>query len=206
MRKLLFFSFILSSSLCNSQDSKIPELKWKRTYATYNKYVELLDLKDKEALILNWIIKADLPRYPAKNSIVFLNDGTIKRFRIVHYLDSVSVYPIVVDSTDFESYWNFLALCDTEEKLHFDQSLLNAKPKCTVTKEATHESPTTLKTCESAPSHGLSYNLSLYQGKKEQLYRTFAPEYLIPNKFPGYEEKQKLVNLFQALQNLINEN
>ncbi|MFT5149280.1 MAG: hypothetical protein ACI86P_001969 [Flavobacteriales bacterium] len=83
-----------------------------------------------------------------------------------------------------------------------EESQLNIERRRSA-KEIDKENGTILEIIEGGVSHGSDYHFNIFQGKKYITFHSFAPEYYIEEKFPGFEERQKLVDLMNEFQDLI---
>jgi hypothetical protein len=54
-----------------------------------------------------------------------------------------------------------------------------------------------------AVSDGANYSLEITQGCAYSAYSTYSPETYIEEKYPGWEERKKLVDLTKDIYNLI---
>jgi len=179
-----------------SQDFEISKIDWEGETKTENDYIELLDLKDKNALI----VKVGYSLYAAKDQesefIVYQNDGKVKRFAVSQSNSTDFKTKVVkrkVKSKNYEYYWKYLQECINENKFKIDKSKLALTEKRRKKGKATQNESST---------DGAHYHFQVYQGKNYISYGSHEPEAYIENKYPGFEERKKLVDLMNGFEQL----
>ncbi|WP_143017586.1 hypothetical protein [Kriegella aquimaris] len=196
MKKLLLYFFIFSPMIICSQNSQIKEIKFEGKSTEENKYIEILKLKDRNALI----IQIGYSSYPIKgldsDLIVYLNNGQVKLYKVSESVGS-ELKPKIkrgrLKKNEYSRYWKFLNTCISKEKFKIDKAKLNLENK----------ENTTLPLAISA---GQTYHFRLHQNKKYTIYSSFAPKIYISLKSQGFEEMQRLVDLMEGFKNMINKN
>jgi hypothetical protein len=205
MKNILFFVFAFSVSQSFSQDSLIPKIEWEGVLDSTNQYVDLLKVKDNNSLIVKWSITGDQEIGSSTNYVVFLNNRKVKKY-FIYNLRTETLKPKInrkkIKKREYEFYWALLNKCILEKKLHIEESQLNIERRRSA-KEIDKENGTILEIIEGGVSHGSDYHFNIFQGKKYITFHSFAPEYYIEEKFPGFEERQKLVDLMNEFQDLI---
>lgn len=196
MNKFLIHILILIPFISFSQSFQIPEIDWQGKTQTENNYVELLKLKDKNSLI----VKIGYSSYWTKglNSefIVYQNDGKIKRF-IVYQPNSAELKTKIkrkkIKKKEYQYYWSYLIDCIKEDKFKIDKSKLN------ITEKKGEETGTFVT---KIISDGANYHFQICQGKNYIAYGSYSPESFIEDKYPGWEERKKLVDLMRGFEQL----
>ncbi|MFD0798228.1 hypothetical protein ACFQZJ_12220 [Maribacter chungangensis] len=197
MKKIiLLFICTLSTMTGISQNSMIPEVVWNGITENENQYVELLNLKDKNSLIVRVAYSGYWNKGLSGQYIIYQNDGKIKRYKVFQPSDSdlkTKVKRKRVRKKDFQNYWNYLKNCISEKKFQINKTQLNidAKPG--------KEKGTRLV---KSISDGTTYHFSVYQGKNYIAYASFEPKSFIEDEYPGFEERQKLVDLMAGFETL----
>jgi hypothetical protein len=196
MKKVIVYLLILVPLISLSQNWQIPEIDWEGKTETENNYVDLLKLKDRNSLI----VKIGYSSYWSKGQnsefIVYQNDGKVKRF--VVYLPSYSekktkIKRKRIKKKEYQYYWNHLNNCIAENKYKIDKSKLNITEK-----KGEQEGTVITKVI----SDGADYSFWICQGKNYIAYGSYQPESFIEDKFPGWKERQKLVDLMNGFEQL----
>lgn len=188
---LLVFS---GYSFC--QEINIAKIDWEGKTKTENDYVELLDLKDKNALIVKVGYSSYMEKDQDSEFIVYQNDGKVKRFTVYKSTSTdfkTKVLKRKVKSKHYGHYWNYLQECVTENKFKIDKSKLNITEKEGKKRRALQN--ISLK-------DGANYHFQVYQGKNYISYGSHEPEAYIENEYPGFEERKKLVDLMNGFEQL----
>tara|TARA_R110002050_G_scaffold109796_3_gene221144 strand:- start:15999 stop:16550 length:552 start_codon:yes stop_codon:yes gene_type:complete len=179
-----------------SQNSQIKEIKFEGKTPEENKYTEILKLKDQNALI----IQIGYSSYPIKgldsDLIVYLNNGQVKLYKLSESVEAElepNIKRVRIKKNEYQRYWKCLNTCISKEKFKIDKAKLNFENKENATLPL-------------AISGGQTYHFRLYQNKKYTTYSSFAPKVYISLKSPGFEEKQRLVDLMEGFENMINKN
>ena len=194
MKKVLVHLLILIPLISFSQNWKIPKIDWEGEIE--NKYVELLKLTDSNSLIVKIGTSSYWSKGLSSDFIVYQNDGTVKRFVVFQPYSNESKTEIKhkrIAKKDYPYYWNHLNSCIEKKTYKIDKSKLNITEK-EGEKKGTVESMII--------SDGVNYHFWICQGKNYIAYGSYAPITYIKNKYPGYEERQKLVDLIDGFQKL----
>lgn len=180
-----------------SQNSMIPEVVWNGITENENQYVELLNLKDRNSLVVRVAYSGYWNKGLRGKYIIYQNDGRIKRFNVFQPSDSnlkTKIKRKKVKKKDYKNYWNYLNNCISEKKFHINKSQLN------ITEKPGKEKGIQLVL---SVSDGGTYHFSLHQSDKYIAYSSYAPESFIEKEFPGSKERQKLVNLMAGFESLM---
>ena len=192
MKKIFAYLLILVPLIGFSQDWKIPKIDWHGQTETENVYIDLLKLKDRNSLI----VKVGYSSYWSKGInlefIVYQNDGKVKRY-IVYQPNSTNLKTKIkhkrIKKAEYKYYWNYLNDCVIKNKLKIDKSKLNITQK--------EEKGTVVVM---SISDGANYHFQITQGKNYIAYSSYEPKSFIEDKFPGWEERQKLVDLMNGFE------
>ena len=179
-----------------SQNTNILEIDWKIKSETQNEYVNLLNLKDTNSLIVKIGYSSYWMNGLKAKYIVYQNDGKIKKFEVFHPRSSelkTKIKKERIKKKHNHHYRNFLKKCVAEKMFEIDQSQLNIKEK--VREEGTVEILSI--------SDGTNYHFEICRGKNSSAYSSYEPERFIKNNFPGSKERQKLVDLITGFEKMI---
>jgi hypothetical protein len=195
-KNLLILLFLTLVGKSFSQDFKIPKIEWEGKTETENNFVELLKLKDKSSLI----IKVGYSSYWTKGQnsefIVYLNDGKVKRY-VVYQPNSTELKTKIkrkkIKKKEYRYYWNHLNDIIEGNKYVIDKSKLN------ITEKKGEEEGTMITM---NVSDGANYSFWICQGNNYLAYGSYSPESFIDGKFPGWKERQKLVDLMNGFEKL----
>lgn len=83
----------------------------------------------------------------------------------------------------------------TQSKFKYDQDSLSFIPEPIETDSSIIMIPT---------ADGLTYSMSIIQGKRYVIYSSFSPESLIASKSPGYKEKKRFLELYKEFEKIKN--
>ena len=195
MKKLMFFFFLLINVVVFGQDFKIPEIKFQNKSETQNVYIDFLNLSDENSLI----VKASYASYwyngTISNFIVYQNDGTILKFNVFYPYEKnkqISIRRKAIKKRHLKYYWQFLFECVQRNEFQIDKSKLNitSKPVGNGMVEESHVNDAVDETFEIA------------QKTEYSAFSSYAAEIYIEKKFPGFEERQKLVDLMRKFEKL----
>lgn len=190
MKKLLILLLFLSL-IGYSQDYKIPEFNLNKEFESKNVYIDLLNIKDKEALI----IKVSFSKY-SSDFIVYQNNGKIYRFNStsLSYNSSIKIKREKVKKNERTKYWKYLIDLYHSDKLNIIKDSLNIS-------EIYNQKDKTITSM--IISHGSYLAFQIIQENKYIAYGSYSPKAYIRSKFPGYKERQKLVNLIEEIEILL---
>lgn len=194
MKYLLLYFFTICPVIICAQNSKIKEIQFEGIAIEENSYTEILKLKDQNALI----IQIGYSSYPIRvldsDVIVYLNNGKVELYKITESVENeveAKVKKVKIKKNNYLQYWSFLNTCITQKKFNIDKAKLNFEDKEN-------------STLALATSGGQTYHFNVYQNKKYINYSSFAPKISISQKYPGFEEKQRLVDLMEGFEDIIN--
>jgi hypothetical protein len=188
---LLFFNL-----LCYSQEFKIPKFEFNEKTENQNSYIKLLNLKDENSLIIKIGFQCYWYGGIHSNIIIFQNDGKILRYDVFFPNDSLKKIKINkkrIKKEKIENYWKLIIKIAEDNKLNIDNSKLNIER---------------IKTDEgilkySTRSDSVDESFEIIQGNKYTYFSSYDPLYQIEQKNAGFEERQKLVDLINEVENLI---
>lgn len=200
MKKILLFFFAISSAVGFSQNSIESPIVWNGVTENENRFIALMNLKDKNSLIVRVAYSSYWHKGFSEQYIIYQKDGKIKRFHIFRPTDldlKTKIKRKRVRKKDYEKYWAYLNHCIAAKKFQIDKSQLNT------TRKPGKEKGTELVT---HVSDGATYHFGVYQGHHYIAYASYTPTSFIKNEFPGYLERQKLVDLMTGFESLIEKN
>lgn len=196
MKKILIHILILIPLIGFSQNWTIPEINWEGKTETDNNYVDLLELKDKNSLIVKVGYSSHWSKGVNSEFIVYQNDGRVKRF-VVFQPNTPELKTKIkrkrIKKKEYKYYWNFLQECVNDNKFQIDKSKLNITQK-----KGKEEGTVEMMSI----SDGASYYFEICQGKSYITYGSYEPKSYIENEYPGSEERQKLVELMNGFETL----
>ena len=179
-----------------SQEAKIPKIEFKNKTEDLNTYINLLKIKDEQALI----IKIGSSSYWSKglysDFLVFENDGNVSFYKCFFPLDTNKKQKIKkerIRKSKRKFYWNFLSNANQNNRFSIVKSMLNIRSKSNGDGTSSMISV----------SDGANYSLEITQGNKYSAFSTYSPDTFIKEKFPGWKERKKLVELTKDIYDLI---
>ena len=197
MRKIYFIFILFLNLVCYSQELKIPKIEFNQISEKQNPYIKLLNLKDENSLIVKIGFQSYWYGGIHSNLIVFQNDGIVLKYNVFFPNDSLKKIKISkkrIKKEKIEDYWKFIKSVTEENKLNIDKSKLNIE-------RIKYEDGTVLK--YNTRSDCVDESFEIIQGAKNSYFSTYDAEYQIEQKNSGFEERQKLVNLINEVENLI---
>ncbi len=198
MKTLFLILFFQSFSISlNAQDYKIPAIEFESKSETPN-FTNLLGINDPNCLIMSIGYSGYWQNGTISKFVVFQNDGKILKYDIYfkNGLDKPIVKKRSLIKKKYKFYWEFLSNHFTKGSFKIDNSKLNIEVK---PEEENRVSTLVI-------SDGTLYNFNIYQNVNYISYSSYSPESYIERKFPGYEERQKLVNLVTEFEELYDKN
>ena len=196
MRKNLVYILILIPIIGFSQNWTIPKIDWQEETETVNNYVDLLKLKDRNSLIIKIGYSSYWTKGQNSEFIVYQNDGKVLRF-IVYQPNSTELKTKIkrkrINKKDYQYYWSHLNNIIQENKYVIDKSKLNI-----VEKKGEEEGTVVRKVV----SDGANYSFWMCQEKNYIAYESYSPESFIKDKFPGWKQRQKLIDLRNGFEKL----
>ena len=179
-----------------SQEAKIPKIEFKNKTEDLNTYINLLKIKDEQALI----IKIGSSSYWSKglysDFLVFENDGNVSFYKCFFPFDTNKKQKIKkerIRKSKRKFYWNFLSNANQNNRFSLVKSMLNIRSKSNGDGTSSMISV----------SDGANYSLEITQGNKYSAFSTYSPDTFIKEKFPGWKERKKLVELTKDIYDLI---
>ncbi|WP_179320522.1 hypothetical protein [Winogradskyella helgolandensis] len=195
-KNLLILLFLTLVGKSFSQDFEIPKIEWEGITETENNFVELLKLKDKSSLIIKIGYSSYWTKGQNSEFIVYLNDGKVKRY-VVYQSNSTKLKTKIkrkkIKKKEYKYYWNHLNDIIEGNKYVIDKSKLN------ITEKKGEEEGTMITM---SVSDGANYSFRICQGNNYLAYGSYSPESFIDGKFPGWKERQKLVDLMNGFEKL----
>jgi hypothetical protein len=188
MKKITLLFFIFYTSISVAQKTKIPEIKYEGEFDSPNNYITLLKLKDEKSLI----IKISFSNYWLKGTIsefiVYQNDG-----KVLKYISDVKnkIKRKSLKKKNYFIYWDLLNKCIGEKKIEIQKNQLN------ITSKPSENGETQLSV-----SDGTNETFELWKENKYIVYSSQSPLTYINEKYPGYQERQKLVDLIEEFSTL----
>ena len=196
MNKILVYILILIPILGFSQNWTIPTIDWQGETETKNTYVDLLKLKDQNSLIIRIAYSSYRTKGQNSEFIVYQNDGKVLRFNVFQPNSTELKTKIKrkrISKKEYEQYWNHLNDIVQGNKYLIDKSKLN------ITEKKGEEEGTMITM---SVSDGANYSFSMCQGKNYLAYGSYSPITFIESEFPGWQERQKLVDLMNGFEEL----
>lgn len=189
MKKIILLFLIFFVSISFAQETKIPEIKYEGEFDSPNNYITLLKLKDEKSLI----IKISFSNYwfngTISEFIVYQNDG-----KILKYTADVKnkIKRKSLKKKNYFVYWDVLNKCIREKKFEIQKNQLNITSKPSENGVTQHLSV----------SDGTNETFELWQENKYIVYSSQSPLTYINEKYLGYQERQKLVDLIEEFSTL----
>lgn len=198
MRKLNIITLLFLNFICFSQEFKIPKIDFKEINEIQNPYIKLLNLKDENSLILKIGFQCYWFNGTNSNLIVFQNNGDVLRYDVFFPNDSLKKIKIKkrrIKKGRIQDYWNCIYKIALENKIDIDKSQLNI--------ERIKTDDGILKF--STRSDSVDESFEITQRNEFTYLSSYDPLYQIEQKNTGFEERQKLVDLINEIENLIKE-
>lgn len=178
-----------------SQHLEIPEIDFTTETENINPYIELLNIKDEQALIIK-IGNSDYRSDGLQNNfLVFQNDGKIVFYECFfpYENDKERIKKRQIPKSKRKLYWDFLTDCVDNNRFSFVNHKLN------ITERYNQDGTVSII----YNSHGgVDYYIEIAQGNKYSAYSSYSPESYIQSKFPGWEEREKFVDLIKDIYKL----
>lgn len=196
MKKNLVYILLLIPIISFSQNWTIPKIDWQGETETENNYVDLLKLKDRNSLIIKISYSSYWTKGQNSEFIVYQNDGKVLKF-IVYQPNSIELKTKIkrkrIKKKEYEYYWSHLYKIIQENKYIIDKSKLN------IVEKKGEEKGTVVR---KVVSDGSNYSFWICQEKNYIAYGSYSPKSFIEDKFPGWNERQKLVDLMNGFEKL----
>lgn len=184
--KKYFFIFLFFSLTSFSQEFIFPKIDFKNTTEKPNPYIELLSLEDKNSLILKTSFNSYWYGGTIFYFLVFQSNGNVSKYEY-KYSDEKKLKIIKkrISKKKYKFYWEFLNSCSKENLFDIDYTQLN------ITSKPINDS----RSESMIISDGLLQSFEITKLNEYSAFDTYCPESYIEKKYPGYEERQKLLTL-----------
>lgn len=197
MKKIILYLLVFIPVICFSQNWVIPTIDWHGQHESENKYVDLLKLKDTNALIVKIGYSSYWTKGVNAQFIVYQNDGQVTSY-VTFQPKSTELKPKIkrkkIKKKEYQYYWDYLQKCAKEKMFEIDETKLNITQK-------EDEKEGTIEVLNI--SDGTNYQLEICLGKNYISYHSYSPKNYIENEFPGSEERQKLIDLMNGFEQLL---
>lgn len=188
MNKITLLFYIFFTSITLAQEAKIPVIKFEGEFDSPNNYITLLKLKDEKSIIIkisssNYWLKGMISEF-----IVYQTDG-----KVLKYISDVKnkIKRKSLKKKKYFLYWDLLNKCIGEKKFEIQKNQLN------ITSKPSENGETQLSV-----SDGTNETFELWQENKYIVYSSQSPQTYINEKYLGYQERQKLVDLIEEFSTL----
>ena len=132
MKNILIQIFILIPFFGYSQNIETPKIDWQSITESENIYVDLLNIEDRNSIIVQIGYSSYWTKGLNAEFIVFQNDGKVKRF-VVYTSNSIELKTKVkrkrISKKKYYHYWEYLKKSIDEGFLEIDKSKLNITHK-----------------------------------------------------------------------------
>lgn len=196
MKILLLEIFLLIPILSFGQKQRIPEILWQGRSDTEIAYLDLLEIKDRNALFVKIGFTGDWKNGQTSVLIVYQNDGNVRRF-VIHHENSAEVKMQIkkkrIKRKHYPNYWAHLEKCASNNSFQIDTVQLNIMEK--------KLENGSIETMEIVP--GTTYQFQITQGNNYISYKIYSPNSYISRNYSGSVEKQKFVDLIEGFQRLL---
>lgn len=204
MKISILILIIFISNNGNSQVRKIPNINFENINQIQNDYIKLLKLKDSNSLIIKISYKSIWHRSFNSKFIVYDTHGHVVLYETIDSKDSsnkLKIRKLPLKNSKEYLYWDFLNRFNNTREFQIDKTKLN------ITKKTIDNGMIEDKLIEETIiSDGHSITFEITQFNKNTLYSSYSPEEYIKMKYPGMEERQKLLNLINTLEELLKNN
>ncbi|MCI1267362.1 MAG: hypothetical protein LKG19_12375 [Saprospiraceae bacterium] len=184
----------------NSQVREIPNLDFENINQIQNDYIKLLKLKDSNSLIIKITYGSGWHRSNSK-FIVYDNHGKVFLFETINSKCSsnkLKIRKLPLKNSKQYLYWEFLNRFNNASEYQIDKTKLN------ITQRTIDNGMVEDKLVEETVIYdGHTITFEITQFKKNTIYSSYSPEEYIKMKYPGMEERQKLLNLIKTLEELL---
>ena len=187
---LLFFIKTLA------QDFKIPDFNFRYEVEGLNIYLDRLKIKDEQALIIKMGVSSHWTEGEYADFLVFENDGNVTFYECFFPNDLQKKQKIKkqrIKKSKRKFYWDFLSNSHKRGRFSLKRKKLNI-----TTKPNGDDTFSRL-----VISDGRDYTIKIIQGSKYISYSTYEPKTFIEQKYPGWEERKKFMNLRKDINDLI---
>ena len=196
MKQINILVLLFLNLVCYSQEFKIPKFEFKEKSEKQNSYIKLLNLKDENSLIIKIGFQSYWYGGIHSNLIIFQNDGKVLRYDMFFPNDSlnkIKIHKKRIKKEKIENYWKLIIKIAEENKLNIDNHKLNI--------ERIETDEGILK--YSTRTDCVDESFEIIQGHKFTYFSSYDPLYQIEQKNAGFEERQKLVDLINEVENII---
>lgn len=188
----------------NSQVREIPNINFENINQIQNDYIKLLKLKDSNSLIIKISYMSGWHRSSNSKFIVYDTHGNVVLYETIDSKDSsnqLNIRKLPLKNNKQNLYWDFLNRFNNTFEFQIDKTKLN------ITQKTIDNGMNEVKLIEETViSDGHSITFEITQYNKNTIYSSYSPEEYIKMKYPGMEERQKLLNLINTLEELIKNN
>lgn len=160
------------------------------------KTIEQAKIEDEKDIIINTKLERGWGGSETE-IIVYRKNGTVNRYKDYDqiFADGKRKEEYKrISETELKNYWDFLNDCIKNKRFEIKAGLLN------ITKKPIEKGSGSSEFIQ--VEDGTEYSIEIIQGKEFITYTSYAPETYIQNKYPGYEERQKLLDLISEIHNL----
>lgn len=185
----------------NSQVREIPNINFENINQNQNDYIKLLKLKDSNSLIIKITYGSGWHRSSNSKFIVYDNHGNVVLYETINSEGSsnkLKIRKLSLKNSKQYLYWEFINRFNNASEYQIDKSKLN------ITQRTINNGKIEDKLIEETViSDGHSITFEITQYNKNTIYASNSPEEYIKMKYPGMEERQKLMNLIKTLEELL---
>ena len=204
MKISILILIIFISHNGNSQVREIPNINFENINQIQNDYIKLLKLKDSNSLIIKISYMSGWHRSSNSKFIVYDTHGNVVLYETIdskHSSKKLKIRKLPIKNSNQNLYWEFLKRFNNTSEFQIDKTKLNITQRIIengMNKDKLIE--------ETVISDGHSITFEITQYNKNTIYSSYSPEEYIKMKYPGMEERQKLLNLINTLEELIKNN
>lgn len=204
MKISILILIIFISHNGNSQVREIPNINFENINQIQNDYIKLLKLKDSNSLIIKISHKSGWHRSSNSKFIVYDTHGNVVLYETIDSKDTsnqLKIRKLPLKNNKQYLYWEFLNRFNNTSEFQIDKTKLNNTQK-TIDNGMIDDKLIE----ETIISDGHSVTFEITQHNKNTIYSSYSPEEYIKMKYPGMEERQKLLNLIKTLEELLKNN
>lgn len=196
MKAIRFLLVFFASFMFHLQvwSQKIPPLKILHEQPSISRYIKLLDLEDKDALIIKYCATSSWDSSPFNSYIVFTNSGKVYRCEqpLTGTGGSTCIKKVEVVGEDLKRYWKMLYSIADSNMININSELLNDNGS-SLSKE---------QMAINRVIDGSQLTIEFAKGCKYEYFSSYAPDYYCRMKSKGVEDMKKLLILYRCITNV----
>ncbi len=176
--------------------NSIPNLELNSKLSAPHELYDQLKMQDSESLLIEFHLSSYWNKKKVLNILYYNIEGAIRYYQIRSPKDSENyrVKKIKLNKAKQSEIIEYIMFLTQSGSIDLNPDRLNIRRK-----------PIDEETSKYISVYdGVTYNLSFIQNKGFSKFYSYSPDTYIREKFPGYEERQKLVDIVRTFYRLTN--